>query len=348
MSISTVSNVLNRSKYVSPELIKRVEDAVRELTYEANPIARSMKNNRSGMIGVITEDMCGLFYPYVVKGINSVVSPKGYQLVIYDCQGTYGKEAALERERAAFRKLFASRVDGIIFVSAVHEEEKRSYFEHILHQASLHKKIHIVSVERDFSDVGIDSVYFDGYENTKMAVQHLIDCGCRKIGHITGPSNLQIAQDRVRGFRDCMAENSLSVRDGAAIADGDYSHQSGYIAMKQLLERMPDIDGVFCGNDQMAVGALKALKERGKRVPDEIKLIGYDDAFLYSVVEPSISTIHVPKRHTGILAAEILLKKIETESAAQESVKSLKMGCSLVARKSTVARASEDWIFSEW
>ena len=87
VSISTVSNVLNKSKYVSPELVKRVEKAAEELSYEVNPIARSMKNNKTGTIGVITEDMCGLFYPYVIKGINLVASEKGYQITIYDTQG---------------------------------------------------------------------------------------------------------------------------------------------------------------------------------------------------------------------------------------------------------------------
>ena len=90
VSISTVSNVLNKSKYVSPELVRRVELAVEELSYEANPIARSMKNNKTGTIGVITEDICGVFYPYVVKGINSVADEKGYQIMICDAQGTYG------------------------------------------------------------------------------------------------------------------------------------------------------------------------------------------------------------------------------------------------------------------
>ena len=124
VSISTVSNVLNKSKYVSPELKERVEEAVEALSYEVDPIARSMKNNRTVIIGVITEDMCGVFYPYVVKGINSVAVEKGYQLVICDTQTAYGGKGGMQRERDVFRKLISSRVDGIIFATMVPDEEE--------------------------------------------------------------------------------------------------------------------------------------------------------------------------------------------------------------------------------
>lgn len=349
VSISTVSNVLNKSKYVSPELVKRVEDAVAELSYEVNPIARSMKNNRTGTIGVITEDMCGIFYPYVVKGINSVALEHGYQITICDTQGTYGDQTALKREEELFKRFVAGRVDGILFVTMVPNEKKKEYFTQIKKLTSQHKKIPLVSLERDLTDVGIDSVFFDGFVNAKMAVQHLIDCGCKKICHITGPLVMQIAQERIKGYKSCMAENGLVVEEEKMIAMGDYSHQSGYTAMKQLLEQMPDMDGVFCSNDQMAIGVLKALKESGKRVPEDIKVIGYDDVFLASVMEPSLSTIHIQKRHAGIEAAKMLFQRIDKqeETDAYEP-RGIKMAGDLVIRKSTVADAPEDWNLVDW
>lgn len=348
VSISTVSNVLNKSKYVSPELVKRVEDAVAELSYEVNPIARSMKNNKTGTIGVITEDMCGVFYPYVVKGITSVAIEKGYQITIFDTQGTYGDTTALQREQEVFRKLIASRVDGILFVSMVPDKDKKEYFEEIKRQASQYKKIPLVSLERDFTSEGIDSVYFDGYTNSKMAIQHLIDCGCKKICHITGPMVMQIAQERIKGYRECTAANGLVIDEKRMIANGDYSHQSGYTATKQLLEQVPDLDGIFCGNDQMAIGALKALKEAGKRVPEDIKMISYDDVFLASVVEPALSTVHIQKRHAGIAAAQMLFDRIENPDGEINEAKGIKMEGRLVIRKSTVADAPEDWDLVDW
>jgi len=349
VSISTVSNVLNKTKYVSPELVARVEKAVEELSYEVNPIARSMKNNKTGTIGVITEDMCGVFYPYVVKGINSVATEKGYQVVICDTQGMTGNAEAFKREKKLFARLIANRVDGIIFISTVPRDESEQYFAEIKKLANRNKKrIPLVSLERDFTNVGIDSVVFDGYNNTKMAIQHLIDVGCRRICHISGPMGLEIVKEREKGFQDAIRENGLSDEGEAMSVYGDFTHQSGYVAMQKLLERAPDMDGVFCDNDQMAVGALKVLRERGISVPGQIKLMGYDDVFLASVVEPSLSTIHIQKRHAGIEAAKMLFKRIEAEESVNSPAIEHRMAGSLVIRQSTVADSPADWSLVDW
>ncbi len=350
VSISTVSNVLNKTRYVSPELVARVEKAVEELAYEVNPIARSMKNKKTGIIGVITEDMCGVFYPYLVRGINAVAMEKGYQVLVCDTQGMNGNAEAFKREKKLFNRLIANRVDGIIFVSTVPRGESESYFGEIRKLANRNqKRIPLVSMERDFTDVGIDSVIFDGYNNAKLAVQHLIDVGCRRICHITGPFEMEIVKERGRGFRDAMAGNGMSFDESTMTAYGDYTHQSGYIAMRELLNRVPDMDGVFCDNDQMAVGALKVLKELGRRVPGDIKLMGYDDVFLASLVEPSLSTIHIKKRHAGIEAARMLFDRIEAgeEGASQEPI-GHRMAGTLVIRQSTVADTPEDWNLVDW
>ena len=347
VSISTVSNVLNKSKYVSPELAKRVEDAVKELQYVANPIARSMKNNRTGIIGVITEDVCGLFYPYVVRGINSVADEKGYQVMLCDGKSAYGDSEAVKREYNLFQRLFSNRVDGIIFASTISSEESMDYLKNLQKEANMHKRIPFVSLERDFTKAGIDSVYFDGLTNASMAVRHLIDVGCRKICHITGPRGMAIVQERIRGYIDTMKENGLPVEEGM-ISYADYSHQSGYLAMRELLENVPDLDGVFCGNDQMAVGALKYLKEAGKKVPEQIKVMGYDDVFLASVMEPSLSTIHIKKMHAGIEAAKILFDRIEQGEESRYAPKGILMEGSLVVRNSTVAGMPQDWNLVDW
>ena len=349
VSISTVSNVLSKKRYVSPELAARVEKAVKELSYEVNPIARSMKNNKTGMIGVITEDMCGVFYPYVVKGINAVASEKGYQVIIGDAQGMNGNSEAFRREKKLFRQMIANRVDGIIFVSTVSREESESYFSELKNLANRYKRIPMVSLERDFTDVGIDSVIFDGRNNARMAVRHLADVGCRKICHITGPVGMEIVKERETGFLDGMEECGIPFERERMTANGDYTHQSGYTAMHELLERVPDMDGVFCDNDQMAVGALKVLKEHGKRVPEDIRLMGYDDVFLASVVEPSLSTIHIQKRHAGIEAARMLFERIEEEEdSGNPEAAGHKMAGDLVIRRSTVAGSPEDWNLVDW
>ncbi len=347
VSISTVSNVLNKSKYVSPELVVRVEAAVKELGYEVNPIAASMKSKKSGTIGVITEDICGVFYPYVVKGINAIVDEKGYKTIICDVGGKKGDVSVMKREMELFKKLVASHVDGIIFVSSISGMQQDKYFVELKKLAdNKNRKIPIVSLERDLTNIGIDSVYFDGYMNAQKAVKHLIDCGCKKICHISGSSELMIAKERQEGYKKCLREYNMDIDADKMIVYGDYTHQSGYLAMETLLKNVPDLDGVFCSNDQMAIGALKVLKEHGKNVPEEVKLIGYDDVFVSSIVEPPISTIHIQKKTAGKKAAEILFDRIE--NGASDLAIGVKLESRIVIRRSTQDGVEEDWDLNEW
>lgn len=346
VSISTVSNVLNGTKYVSPELSERVMKAVEELSYHADPIARSMKSNRTGIIGVIVEDIGGVFYPYVVKGIDKITREKNYQMIICDVGNVSSNVKAIEKEESFFRSLTNSRVDGILFVSCIQKREESSYLTKIKKIVNKYKQTPLVSLERDFSQYGIDSVFFDSYENARIAVDHLIDVGCRKIGMVTGPKALQIAQQRTAGFIDVLTEKGMILDKSKQIVNGDYTHQSGYRGVKKLCDLNPDLDGVFLANDQMAVGAIKYLKRENVKIPEQIKVIGYDDIFFSGMIEPSLSTIHVAKNRTGIEAAKILFDLIENGEGSV--AKGIKMESNLVVRNSTVKNSPDDWILTEW
>lgn len=348
VSISTVSNVLNGTKYVSEDLKKRVNIAVSELEYEADPVARNMKSQRSKTIGVITADMCGLFYPYIMKGIYEVAIQKGYSVMIYDTNGVNEGPTSFERERQYFKALVANRVDGIIFCSMVTEGMEETYVKEIKRMTSQKKRIAMVSIERDFSKYGIDSVFSDSEEGGFKATDYLLGLGCHKVGHITGPIYAKVVKDRVLGYKRAIMKYGLPVDEEKMIANGDYTHQSGYLAMKQLLKSCPDMDGVFIANDQMAVGACMALKECGRKVPEDIKVIGYDNVFLSSVVEPPLSSIHVRKKHIGLEAARALIRQIEGEDEAVRETVGIEMETRLVVRRSTQSDAPSDWILSDW
>lgn len=351
VSISTVSNVLNETKYVSDELCKKVNLAVRKLGYEADAVARNMKTGNTKTIGVITADICGLFYPYVLKGIYEVTSDRGYNLIICDTQTINDNENALAKEEEGFRKLIANRVDGIIFVSSIKREDASKYFSKIKKKIGEERKVAFVSVERDFSNLGIDSVF---YENTKAsynAVEHLYGMSCRKIAHITGPLYYAVVQDRLSGYKKAVCELKLEIDFDLMVEKGDYTHQSGYLAMKRLLEKNHDIDGVFVANDQMAMGTIKYLLEYGYKVPEDIKVIGCDNVFASSMVQPSLSTINIRKREMGMYAAQILLEKLDLWEKGEEDIActvSKKLETRLVVRKSTSADAEEDWTLSDW
>lgn len=348
VSISTVSNVLNGTKYVSPALTEKVLDAVKKLEYEANPLAAGLKNKKTGLIGVLTQDMCGVFYPYIIRGISSIADEKEYRIIICDVNGKKNEASVSECEKQMFHKLLLSHVDGIIFASSIDKASEKQHFKEIKKLVQKqNKRIPLVSLERDLTSLGIDSVYFDNLNNARKAVQHLIDCGCKKICHITGPRELQIVTERLEGYKACLQENSLFLDEEKMIVNGKYTYQSGYTVMKELLENVPDLDGVFCGNDEMAIGALKFLKECGKRVPQDIKLMGYDDVFLSTIVDPAISTIHIRKNSTGKKAAELLFDRIENPSDHPDPI-GIKMESKLIIRTSTIENMPESWDFNDW
>jgi DNA-binding LacI/PurR family transcriptional regulator len=348
VSISTVSNVINKTKFVSDDLVRRVNTAVQELKYSANPIAQGMKIKHTKTIGIITADLCGLFYPYVLKGMYDVLNTKGYRLNILDSEGGHDNLGGIKKFQESIAGLVRDRVDGIVFASTVPEEIEADIIREVMNLPSFRKNTGFVCIEKNLSKYGIDSVFADSEAGAEKAATHLIETGCRRIGHITGPFFVTIAQDRVRGYKKAMKRGGLEVDDNRMIAHGDYTHKSGYMAMKELLRKMPDIDGVFAANDQMSVGALKALMEAGKRVPEDVKIIGYDDVFISSVLDPPLSTIHVQKYRMGKNAAELLFAQLDEKREPSPRGRTIELESKLVIRRSTVKNAPDDWILVDW
>lgn len=344
VSISTVSNVLNNRRYVSPEMALRVRAAAEELGYVPNPVAKNMKNAKSNIIGVITNDMFGVFTQYIVKGISEVAAQRGYTIIVSSAKAQGKVEG--DREIEVLQQYINSNVDAVILSSTVRDTLIEKHSKQIIELANRFKYTPVVSLERDFSAFGIDSVFFDGYTNAKNAVQHLIDSGCKYVCHISGPENTQMAKERIDGYKAALQENGIAFHPRMMVS-GNYSHKSGYLAMKQLLDNNPPIDGVFCANDQMGVGALKTLKEYGLTAPNDIKVIGYDDIFVSSIMEPSLSTIHIRKHRAGTEAARIAIDRIEN-SRPDLPIQKILLEGRLVVRKSTVATAADDWILTDW
>lgn len=347
VSISTVSNVLNNTKLVSSNLTKRVHDAVRQLGYQPDRIASSMKSGISKTIGIITADICGLFYPYVLKNIYQVLEAEEFNLLIFDNHvgEAMTSQKAARHELDIFKNLFASRVDGVIFVSN-QDQADSDYFRELVRLANAHKVTPLVSLERDFSDYGIDSVFYDNYMLARIATTHLIDCGCRHIAHISGPFNEPIPRMRIDGYLDALGEHGLSLDDNGLILYGDYTHNGGFDKMKQIVASGFSVDGVYCANDQMAVGALHYLKKQGYSVPEQVKVIGTDDVFIADMVSPSLTTVQIDKDKLGTRAAEILLTRIRqvhatdiakssTKQNFSKDVIGEKVGVRLIKRRST-------------
>ena len=348
VSISTVSNVISGTKFVSPELTKKVTDAVTALNFKINPMARGVKTGKSHTIGVITADISGLFYPYVIKGICEIANLNNYSVTIMDAGVAYNSAQNEERESACFKSLFSNRVDGIIFASSFEESSEYKLLDELQSQTNLFKQVALLSIERDLSHLGIDSIFYCNVGGAEKAVRHLLECGCKQVVHIAGPFGAPVVQDRIRGYLSTLQSAGYS-ENPEMIAYGDYGHQSGFFAMEQLLSAYPDLDGVFVANDQMAMGAYKALQKHGRNIPDDVKVIGFDDVFISNLVIPSLSSVHVRKKHMGIRAAQALINRIDGfYSGSMQDVFREELETALIVRESTLGNKYEEANSLEW
>lgn len=337
VSISTVSNVINGTKYVSDELRERVNKAITELNYEVDPVARSLKSKKTMSIGVIITDINRVFFPQVIKGIQDTATRNGYSITFCNSNDSF------DMEKRFVQMMENSQLDGII-LDSVADAGQQGYFKELCCLGSGKKRIPVVSIERRIDDFPIDSVVVNNAEGGSMAARHLIECGCGKVAHIAGPANSFMALERLQGYRNELQKRGLDL-DDARLVMGDYSPLSGYQATKHLLINGVDFDGIFAANDQMAIGAIKAIKEHGYSIPEHIKVIGFDNTFVSSIVEPSLTTINVPKYKLGSSAVETLIKRMENRLCETACIE---LPINLVVRQSTDLKGDKNWDLYGW
>lgn len=339
VSISTVSNVINGNRYVSEELKDRVHQAILDLNYEVNLVARSLKNNKTMTIGVVLTSMDRIFIPQVLSGMQHCAQKHKYSLSIYT---TYDDIA---KEKSYMKRLVNSQVDGIILDSVADIREEK-YYQSLSHLKKGDVPIPVVSIERNLSKYSISSVYVDNLLGAYMATNHLIQSGCEKIVHITGPITIEMLEQRGRGYRKALNEAGMEFSREYEVY-GDFSPLSGYRETKKLIQNGIIFDGIFADNDQMAIGAIKALKESGFQIPQKIKVAGFDNTFVSSIVKPALTTINVPKYRMGVEAMEILCQAIDGTEQMQPR-HSFELPINLLVRESTTGESMENWDLEGW
>lgn len=339
VSISTVSSVINKNKPVSDELTKRVEKAIKELNYQASSVARSLKNKKTNSIGIVLPNISRIFFPQVLKGIVDTAIKYGYNLTFCDANEDISKE------KYYIRMLESSWVDGIILDCSADIKEDKDYIRYLQDLGGTKKRIPIVSLERILKDNLTDAVIIDNKKSGYNAVNHLIELGHKRIAHITGPLKFPMCVDRMEGYKQALSDNGIKV-DNSLIKDGDFYPLSGYNIMKEWLLKGINISAVFAGNDQMAIGAIKAIRESGLRIPEDIAIIGFDNLFISSIVSPSLSTINVPKYKMGSTAVELLHKRIMNPKSEKKEVVTLPTN--LIVRQSTDLRGDNTLDLYGW
>ncbi len=317
VSVTTVSHVVNETRYVSDELRQRVLAAMAKLNYQPNALARSLRRKQTHTLGMILPDSANPFFAEVARSIERASFARGYSTILCNSDGD------LDKELVYANVLMEKQVDGIIFVAAGLSTE------HI--QAILDRQSPVVVVDRDLPDVEVDAVLCDNLGGGYTATQHLIQLGHRRIGCITGPSDVTPSAERVMGYRRALAEHGLPL-DETLICRGDFQFASGAAAMRYFLSLPEPPTAVFACNDLMAVGAISAATELWRRVPEEIGVVGFDDVALASFSNPPLTTVAQPKHELGELAIELLLARIaDRESPPQRRL----LPTRLVVRRSS-------------
>jgi DNA-binding LacI/PurR family transcriptional regulator len=323
VSRATVSRVVNGSPKVSPEIRRSVERAIDRLGYVPNRAARSLVTRRSESIAVvITEPATRLFsdpfFPRVIRGVSTALAARDLQLVLLM------PDDAHEEERTV-RYLSGGHVDGVILVS-LHGNDP-------LPSELAARRVPLVVVGRPLG-VEVDHVDADNRGGAALATRHLLEGGRRRIATITGPADMVAGIDRLAGYRDALGEAGVPI-DPELIGVGDFTHEGGTAAMERLLATRPDLDAVFCASDLMAVAALGVLQTGGRRVPEDVAVVGYDDAPIATTTRPQLTSIRQPVEEMGREMVHLLVESMERRDRVPRRVI---LATELIRRASSTGR----------
>lgn len=318
VSVSTVSRVLNGNDYVNRETEVKVRAAMNKLNYIPSVLARGLANKKTNAIALVLPDITNLFYPELARAVGITTQKYGYTLVLVNSDSH-----EINRDEQYMNILKNRYVDGIIFASYAPSHAEILEFRKI--------NVPIVAIDRAADSQELPAIRVDQYHGAVMAIEHLLSVGCKNIAHIGGPHFISASVDRLQGCIDALGK--ANVLNPAYIVKGDYTIESGMGKTADLIQKHPEIDGIFAANDLMAVGALKTLIRLGKQVPDEVALIGFDDISLTSSIEPELSTIAQPIYEVGSLAVHQLMKQMSHHTNSTNDSKMLKT--TLIKRSST-------------
>jgi LacI family transcriptional regulator len=297
VSLMTVSKALRNHSDISQQTRERVLKRMRELNYQPDWVARSMVTGRTYLIGLVLPDLMHSFFAEIATSISRKLQPLGYEVVISNTE----EDAQLEQRHVEV--LIARKVDGIILASAQHQ--KKSAIIGALDRSGMP----YVLIDRTIPGVKANYVGVNDAELGALATEHLLAQGCRRIAHIRGPA-VSTGRGRLEGYRRALERAGAKIQP-EYVVEGQYGDSGGYHAMLRLLSLSPPPDGVFCYNDPVAAGAIKAVLEAGLKVPDQIAIIGAGNVHYSDLLRIPLSTVDQSCSLIGERAAELLSETID-------------------------------------
>ncbi len=306
VSIKTVSRVVNNQGEVSDETRQRVQRAIEELGYKPNIVARSLITGKTNTIALLVAEIETPFLLRVQRGIEPLAREHNYNVILFSVSDTADEVKGLEVMRQ-------QRVDGVILNSISLQQDN----SHILDFCRT--GIPLVAVNRYGLDDSVCQIIWDDETASTEAVLHLVRLGHRRIAHIGGPMDRHSSHCRLRGYKRGLEQAGLPCQN-RYIIHGDYLYPSGYNATLSLLEIDPPPTAIFVANDVMAVACLAAVQRSGRRVPDDVAIIGVGDEIFSRYTTPTLTTISLPTAEAGRRAAEMLLAQINDEPLSETRV----------------------------
>lgn len=303
VSVSAVSRYLNDG-YVSEEKAERIRTVIEKTGYRPSKQAQSMRTKKSKVIGVILPKISSESIARVAAGISEVLSEAGYQMLLASTDNNPKKEIEY------LQLLNNNPVDGILFSASVFDKAHRDALKKL--------DVPVVIISQKFQEYAC--VYHDDYGAACAMTKQLLDSGRRHIGHISVTQKDEAAGvRRTKAFCETMKKYGVQP-EPRMITESSFAADDGYEAMKELLTENPDLDGVFCATDSLAVGAMMYLREVGKRMPEDVAVTGIGHNRMSRVVTPTLTTAHLHYRTSGVEAAKMLVDMIENENAISKQL----------------------------
>jgi DNA-binding LacI/PurR family transcriptional regulator len=307
VSPQTVSRVLNNRPDVAAETRQRVQDVITQLGYRPSALARGLSSQRTRTLGLITADFSDYFFTQVIAGAEAEARQYGYRFMLGST------ERNPEDEPEYIRLLTEHHVDGILFARPSTEPDNR-YLVNLLRDG-----VPVVTTAYHIPGEALTVIDVDNVDGGLQATRCLLERGHRRIAMISGPGSWKSVHDRTQGYIMAL-EAAGMVFDPSLVAWADWSFRSGYQAAQELLARGPLFSALFVHNDQMAIGALRALHEAGCRTPEDVSVVGYDDIPMAEYCQPPLTTIRQPMREVGALATRLLIQAVEKPGAPQKEL----------------------------
>ncbi len=320
VSTATVSHVINDTRFVAEETKRKVYDAMKELDYRPNSVARSLRSRKSKTIGllvpILLDDTSNFFFMSIAQGIQSYLKDHGYNLIFSNSNEN------LKDEIEQIKVLNSQFIDGLIIAPTNH---KYDYL-----QDGLGQDYPVVYIDRQPNIQQGDSILVNNQQGAYMACKYLIKKGHKKIGYISGELGYTTSDERLNGYKEALIETGIDINKHF-IKVGISNFQNGYELTKELVEN-EEITAIFIANNVLSMGAMGYLQEMKVKVPNQIAIIGYDDYDWTKITNPPLTVIKQPAYEIGKKAAEVLLRRIETDNT--DSYTEYRLEPELIIRKS--------------